>query len=92
LKTVKADAETLRKEAERVRGLETELNDLRIVLQAIESVQAELEKTRQDLENLRQLSGSYIKELKTVKADAEKRLEASKSRIIGLEKDLEVAQ
>jgi chromosome segregation ATPase len=68
------------------------LNNLRTVLQATESVQAELEKTRQDLENLRQLSGSYIKELKTVKADTEKRLEASKSRIIGLEKDLEAVQ
>ena len=34
----------------------------------------------------------YIKELKTTKADVEKRLEASKSRIIGLEKDLEAAR
>jgi chromosome segregation ATPase len=41
---------------------------------------------------LRQLSGSYIKELKTVKADAKKRLEASKSRVTGLEKDLEVTR
>jgi hypothetical protein len=92
LTTVKADAEVLQKEAERVHGLEAELNDSRTALQATGSAQEELEKTRQDLENLRQLSGSYIKELKTAKADAEKRLEASKSRIIGLEKDLEAAR
>jgi hypothetical protein len=41
---------------------------------------------------LRQLLGSYIKELKSVKADAKKRLKASKSRVIGLEEDLEVAR
>jgi hypothetical protein len=34
LKTVNADAEALRQEAELVRGLETELNDLRTALQA----------------------------------------------------------
>ena len=41
---------------------------------------------------MRQLSGSYIKELKSAKADAERRLEASKSRVTGLEEDLEAAQ
>lgn len=41
---------------------------------------------------MRQLLGSYIKELKLVKADTEKRLEASKSRVIGLEEDLEAAR
>ena len=41
---------------------------------------------------MRQLSGSYIKELKTAKADAKKRLKAFKSRIISLEKDLKAAQ
>ncbi|PMD60221.1 uncharacterized protein K444DRAFT_629622 [Hyaloscypha bicolor E] len=92
LATVKADAEILQKEAERVHGLETELNDLRTVLQAIGKAQEELEKTRQDLGDLRQLSGSYIKKLKLAKADAEKRLEASKSRVTGLEEDLEVAR
>jgi chromosome segregation ATPase len=51
-----------------------------------------LEKTRQDLGNLRQLSGSYIKELKLAKADAEKRLEASKNRVTGLKEDLEAAR
>ena len=37
LTTVKADAEILQKEAERVYGLEAELNDLRTALQAIGS-------------------------------------------------------
>jgi chromosome segregation ATPase len=55
-------------------------------------VQAKLKKTRQDLENLRQLLSLYIKELKIAKADAKKRLKAFKSRVISLEKDLEVAQ
>jgi DNA repair exonuclease SbcCD ATPase subunit len=92
LNTVKADAETLRKEAERVCGLESELNDLRTALQATGSVQAELEKTRQDLEDLRQVSSSYIKDLKSAKAKVDKRLETSKSQVAGLEKDLEVAR
>ena len=92
LKTVKADAETLRKEAERVRGLETELNDLRTALQATGSVQAELDKTKQDLEDLRQVSSSYIKDLKSAKAEVDKRLETSKSQVTGLEKGLEAAR
>jgi len=92
LTTVKADAEILQKEAERVHGLEAELDDSRTALQATSKVQEELEKTRQDLGDLRQLSGSYIKKLKSAKADAERRLEASKSRVTGLEEDLEAAQ
>lgn len=52
LKMVKASAETLQKEAERVRCLKKELNDLKTALQTTGSVQAELEKTRQDSEGL----------------------------------------
>ena len=92
LTTVKANAETLRKEAERVRGLETELNNLRIVLQATGCVQAELDKTKQDLKDLRQVSSLYWAVLKSAKAEVDKRLEASKSRVTGLEKDLKAAR
>ena len=92
LKTVRADAETLRKEAERARGLETEANDLRAALEATGSVQAERDKTKQDLEDLRQISSSYWAELKSAKAEVDKRLEASKSRVAGLENDLETAR
>ncbi len=89
---VKADTKTLRKETERVRGLETELNDLRIALQATGNVQAELEKTRQDLEDLRQVLSLYIKDLKSAKAKVNKRLETSISQAAGLEKDLEATR
>ena len=55
-------------------------------------MQAELEKTRQDLEDLRQVLSSYIKDLKSIKAEVDKRLETSKSQVTGLEKDLETIQ
>lgn len=81
LNTVKADTKTLRKEVERVRGLETKLNNLKTILQAIDNMQAELQKTRQDLEDLRQVSSSYIKDLKSAKAKVDKRLKTSKSQV-----------
>lgn len=92
LKMVKADTETLQKVAEWVCGLKTELNDLRTALQATGSVQAELDKTKQDLKDLRQVSSSYLRDLKSAKAEVDKRLETSKSQVTGLEKDLEAAQ
>ena len=59
LKTIKANAKTLQKEAKQVYSLKIELNDLRIALQATRSMQAKLDKIKQDLEDLRQVLSLY---------------------------------
>jgi hypothetical protein len=43
------------------------------------------------LEDLRQISSSYLEDLKSAKAEVNKRLEISKIQVAGLGKDLEVA-
>jgi chromosome segregation ATPase len=92
LSAVRADAETLQKKADRVRGLETELNDSRAALQARGSVQEELEKARQGQEDMRQQSVKWLKKLKSAKITYETTLKASQRQIAGLEKDLEAAK
>ena len=44
------------------------------------------------MEDLRQVLSSYIKDLKSTKAELDKRLEASNSQVIGLEENLEAAR
>ena len=44
------------------------------------------------MEDLRQVSSSYIKDLKSFKAEVDKRLKTLKSQVTGLEIDLEAAR
>lgn len=89
---IKGNAEAWRTEGARIHDLEQHLTEAMSSLQATSHVQEELDKAQSDLSALRELSSSYIKDIKTANDKYKKKLEASKGRVTGLEKDLETAQ
>ncbi|KAL5344813.1 hypothetical protein ACLOAV_010210 [Pseudogymnoascus australis] len=83
------DANTLLQESERLRDMERELNGAH---QATVIVQEQLDKAKLNMGQLARESSSYWNNLKSDKNDAEKRLEASDSKIIQLKQHLEAAR
>jgi chromosome segregation ATPase len=89
---VRGNAEARRAEEARIQSIEQQLTKARSSLQAISGIEEELNKTQSDLSELREVSGSYIQELKATIDMSAKQLQASRARVTGLEKDLETAR